>query len=184
MRGTRDFNSNSVFFRRSTDGGTTWQTPVLVSRSGRTEAHNVKIAVTSAGRIHLVWLKNKSGGPRPEVVWANHSDDRGHSWSTPQELAVPDALPYQLAVAADSAGGVHAVFIFMSHDGRDARLYYARWEGKQWTAPCALDPDYDAIDPTIAADGKGRLYVVWDRLQPSGAGARRSVAVYATLTIQ
>ncbi|HEX5439045.1 MAG TPA: hypothetical protein VFW98_17970 [Gemmatimonadaceae bacterium] len=180
VRDTPKLNANSVFFRRSPDDGATWEPPVLVSRSGTREAHLVRMAVTPSGAIHLTWLKNLSGGYRDEVVWHTLSTDEGRTWSTPRELRVAGSIPQESAVAADSIGGVHAVFIFTGHGG--PRLYYVRWHGMTASTPCVLDSGYNVLDPAMATDERGQVQVIWNRLLHAGHGAVREMAMHATFT--
>lgn len=177
-------DANSVFVRRSTDGGRTWEAPVLVSLSGQQQAHNVRMAVTPAGQVHLLWLKNRSGGFTPEVIWHSLSDDGGRTWNDPVELVVPGARPPfgALSVAADSTGGVHAVALFEHTESRHGRVYYAHWNRQGWSEFCPLEPDYEGFDPVLATDHRGRLHVAWTRVsRPTGKSARMT-AMHMTFT--
>ena len=68
----------NVWARRSTDGGTTWQEEVRLSRTDR-EGFDVYygdyggLAVDDAGRLHAVWSEGRGRfmmGGRGEVVYA------------------------------------------------------------------------------------------------------------------
>jgi hypothetical protein len=172
---------NSVFFRRSTNEGLTWEEPVLVSRSGREEAHGVQMAVMPEGPIHLVWRKNKSGGWVTEVVWYSRSDDGGHTWSQPGEWTVPGASPTAVRVAADSAGGAHAIAVFQGRSSRISQLFYSHWNGDAWSSLCALGGGQDAYDPDLITDARGRVHLVWSRVMDAGQPSARGIAMHSVL---
>jgi hypothetical protein len=48
-------------------------------------------------------------------------------------------------------------------DGPGASIYYARWDGQQWSQPVSIlaSPVGKAEEPSAALDPSGRLYVVW-----------------------
>ena len=164
------WNANSVFFQRSPDGGETWTTPVLVSFSGLAEAHSAKIAVPGTGEIHVLWLKNLSGGWRPEVVWHTVSADTGQTWTPPMSL--PGVTnPRQLKVVAGGAGAVYAVLSGRRLSGGRNRLLFMRWTGSTWLVPCELDPGHGVAECDIRPDKKGRLHLFWNRDGPGGQGS-------------
>lgn len=167
-------NSNSVFFRRSFDGGRTWMTPTLVSRSaGGDGAHQVRLTVSNEEVLHLTWLQDIAG--RREI-WHAYSTSYGAEWSSPDRME-PQGRPVALAVASDSAGRVHAMY---TADVGDAlRLFYIVRDRTSWSSPKWLDRQFEAGAPSIAVDGGGVVYALWSRL-PEG-DPRRGYSVYSTL---
>lgn len=160
-------DANSVFVRRSGDWGRTWDEPVLVSRSGRREAHGLKMAVDGRGRIHLLWRKNLTGGRVTQAIWHSLSDDGGRTWSPPVELPVPGAegtrRTTELAVAPTAAGDVHA-FYGLLVDGQ-TRFHHREWsEDAGWSEPCLFDGGNPAFELAAASDGGGSLHVIWNRV--------------------
>ena len=72
-------SNNDIFYKRSTDGGTTWLAPVrLTWNSGR--SYSPAIAADTASRVHLVW---KDETPGNFEIFYKRSDDMGVSWSHP-----------------------------------------------------------------------------------------------------
>ena len=114
--------------------------------------------------MHLLWLKNLSGGHIREVVWHSISVDDGRTWSKPGQIAAPGGNPYGLQVAVDSAGALHVVFVSTNDKPHDF-LYYVRWDRGDWSTPCVVDPDFPVAYaiPAIAADEDGRVHLVWNR---------------------
>jgi hypothetical protein len=116
-------DENSVFVTRSTDGGITWTSQALVSRSGTHQASQVR-AVTDGPTFHLVWLQALSGEQAPEVIRHISSTDGGETWSKPDDVPLPKGVEL-LRVAADRCG-VHAVVeSYGNYTGLGASLFYA-----------------------------------------------------------
>lgn len=174
-------HNNSVFFRRSLDGGHSWEDRVLVSKSDGREANTVRAAVTSGDEIHLVWRRDILSGHGS--VWHSVSTDRGSTWSAPRQITNPGpGNPAGLSVAADAAGALHVAVVFtgdMPHD----QLYYMHWKDTSWSPPCSVDPKFPVAHmiPAIAADDRGRIHLLWNRGVPRAGSELASVAVRSSL---
>lgn len=84
--------SGYVWYQESADGGTSWSTPTTVAEpetQGCT-TNNPRMAVDSAGSIHVVWteLKLPSGWPPCGALYSD-SLDHGRNWSIPVRIAGP-----------------------------------------------------------------------------------------------
>ena len=66
-------------FMRSTDGGSTFQTPLTVGQTGGCELNCASMAVDGTGAITVVW--GNSG------VWYARSTNGGASFSAPAQIA-------------------------------------------------------------------------------------------------
>ncbi len=78
--------ANQVVISRSTDGGTTWSSPALVSNAGRKPAFTPSIAVNSAGVVAVTYydFRNPDGGTtgQPTDYWFTSSTDQGASFGS------------------------------------------------------------------------------------------------------
>lgn len=172
---------NSVFFRRSLDGGLSWEDRVLISPSEGREAHIVQSEVTSGGEIHLLWRRDilrKNG-----TLWHSMSLDRGVSWTPPREIAKPDRGNLAgLSVAADSSGALHVAFTSDGDRPHD-QLYYLHWKAGSWSRPCSIDPRFAVthLVPAVAADERGGVHLFWSRALVKGGRELVPVAVRSIL---
>jgi subtilisin family serine protease len=78
----RSSGCGEIYYKKSTDGGTTWSAPTRLTYSPG-EAGSPCIAVDSSDNLHLVWTDTKSGNP--EIIY-KHSVDSGASWTAPRQL--------------------------------------------------------------------------------------------------
>jgi hypothetical protein len=101
----------------STDGGLTWQRPVIVDTGVGCDTSNTQLfndkewIVTDSnpsspfyGRSYLTWTKfvSASGTYLSSPIFESHSDDGGYSWSTPHEISGsnPTLCTFQVSGAA------------------------------------------------------------------------------------
>lgn len=150
-----------IAFSRSTDGGQSFSTPVIVSTrddissSGSSisaEGSNVVIAWSDA----YVW----GADPRPQGITYSRSTDGGRTFSRPTNLA-PGAGPKAIlrngrTYLSWADGNANGIFFASSHDGvtftspkelSTAKVY-------TWSPQMAIAPD-------------GAIYVMWPQRQDS-----------------
>ncbi|MBW3581773.1 MAG: glycoside hydrolase [Euryarchaeota archaeon] len=164
-----DIDIGDIVVSRSTDGGTSWTEPQVVSR-GR---HNngTQVAFTPDGRAHLLWL-NYETGTLDHIV----STDDGVTWSDPKAVADVEIVP-----PFARYGRMHTLPGFTADPGSDA--LYAVWHdrrngdadvyaiaspdgGETWREPVRVNQDdvgNGAVQfyPWAAVDPDGRLHVTF-----------------------
>ena len=104
------YDSDRMFFSRSTDRGTTWSAPADVSLAP-TGSNNLFPAVTAAGSgdVRVAWMDDRNGfddgqnsGNQRWNVYYRSSSNRGSSWSPEAQLsAYVPGYPYKLASPRD-----------------------------------------------------------------------------------
>jgi hypothetical protein len=149
-------DENSVFLQRSRDGGTTWDREVLVSRSGRAAALELRVHATPDGHIHLVW-RQTSDTTSSQVIRHLASRDGGRTWSAPDDLPAPPATS-NLHTVVDACGTLHLVFDRADLRTGASRLEYATWNG-HWSSIQELFPKLAAWDFTFHRAPDGRLRI-------------------------
>ncbi|HEX6370649.1 MAG TPA: sialidase family protein [Longimicrobium sp.] len=169
-------NANSVFLMRSGDGGASWSRPVLVSYSGQDQATDPQLLAAGGDTLHLLWGKNLHGGVWAEVVWHAFSADGGATWTAPVEVGVPGHAGqlHNLRATMAPAGRLHLAFRASGHglaDDARAGIYHATWSGA-WSSLQRVDVASGAAGFDLAADGEGRLHLLW---QATGPGGLRSL---------
>jgi hypothetical protein len=134
------------YFTSSTDGGTTWSTPVQVGAASGTMSLDEwwidgGIAADSAGNLYAVW---DTQGANNDIGWLSYSVDHGHTWSAPIQVT-PDQLqtPHVMEVAGGGAGTAYVSFF----SGADPRGYadYLRTFSitRGWlSAPFQVSPEF------------------------------------------
>jgi len=148
----------AIIFRRSADGGATWQPDRFLMATRRAQ-NDPMIEVAGDGTVFVAWLNGYTPGVR-----FMKSSDRGETWSTP--VSVIDLFFRRRwsdrPVLAVSADGVHVYIAFnashsyvvASHDG-----------GATWGRPVRTNDDKrywfhsaGAVAPPSAAAPDGTVY--------------------------
>ncbi len=154
--------------------------------------HSLKIRRwQAAGRLAVLVVLILCLAAQPSRVAAQSGTVK---WSSPENISnTPQSSAYP-AITADDFGFVH-VFWSEDIDGKPLgpsdpsdsgnAIYYTRWDGTGWTAPIDvlyLPDDPVATYPSVTADKKGNLHLVWTGLtniyysQAPGAQAESSRA--------
>jgi hypothetical protein len=164
------FKCSDVLYRRSTDGGDSWSTPVNLSNTPN-GSEKIDIFQGPSGRMFLIWDEGHdtlmSRGEYQDVRLM-YSDDEGLTWSDPIILdgGNPRIIPTQVAATELNDGGILVVW-------RDRNSYtiYSQTStdnGESWTDPQPLegilardvnDTPYDDYDIVTDMLGVAHLFV-------------------------
>jgi hypothetical protein len=174
LRG-RARDRNSVFIRRSDDGGATWRSAVLVSQSGNTPAYEPKIFIGGDNTVHLVWKQMLSDGSA--VLRHQSSRDLGDTWSAPHDVRLTTNAS-NLTAAIDACGRIHVVYDHWA-DGETGHLDYVIWHDG-WSSLEHLFPRWRATGATLHATPDGRLLLVFMAQQVSESPMTPFTTVYST----
>jgi hypothetical protein len=76
-----------VYYRRTADGGATWNAPVALQQSRyvrllSAETAHLRLAVDGTGGVYVTW-----DDPRLEQLWLAHSPDGGETWNGPTPIS-------------------------------------------------------------------------------------------------
>jgi hypothetical protein len=159
--------NGGIFVARSTDGGQTFRTVQAVGNEGRLTL-NSNIAGDTQ-HLYLMYGKKVSDGKLAVMVAV--SSDRGTTWEqrvVAEQNYLPGACSSPLnifpVVAADGSGGVYLAWALENADSRRVDLFMAssRDGGATWSKPVLVaDRPGTRYFPWIAADGPGRVGLVW-----------------------
>ena len=128
---TARVDANSVFVKRSSDGGRTWSSARLISRSGNFPAYSLRAAAVSPGIVHLVWLQ-ETGNDRQRLRHSV-SRDGGLTWSLIDEDG--RLIPRKdLNAVADDCGNLYVTYVDWSAGPDLLRLTLIQWRGKWLSA--------------------------------------------------
>ncbi|MFZ5854609.1 MAG: S8 family serine peptidase [Chloroflexota bacterium] len=157
---------NTVVYRRSSDGGATFEAAVQLSPRGVEAGY---AAVASAGpAVHVAWLEGDLVGTGPVAVGYRASTDGGLTWSAPRLVSSAGGRAGNPALAVDSAGHVLVAWTdavsgriwgAASADG-GATFASPRAIGRTTLRPFRNLADLDGL-PSVAFGSGGRGYVAW-----------------------
>lgn len=159
--------------------GTSWSSPFLVS-DGVTYAAWADVAVSADGSAVVAWEQETNA--LSGNVWARVFDGTG--WSDSQRIGPDDLVDYEWATRAravmDASGRAFVVFEENRTDGN--RIGVARldptgpaWAASDTLASSAATTDYLSF-PSIATDGSGNAFAVWQADVPGGSEGHGAAA--------
>ncbi|MHA2336508.1 MAG: right-handed parallel beta-helix repeat-containing protein [Candidatus Hodarchaeales archaeon] len=138
---------NDVYFVRSLDYGSTWDTPVRVVTSTADEIEPIMAAYGS--NIYLVYEGNVSGN---FDIWFTRSTDSGISWSVPVKLDSSPGYEGHPYIIVDNLG-----VVYVTYDG-DRGIWSTKSvdAGNSWSSPVKISksttPEWN---PYMAVDEFG-----------------------------
>ena len=131
-------------------------------RSASTGSNSArKVACDAFGNIHVVWSEIDYQDPFNYIYYICKPAG-GADWTEPVSIlsGIEMHLP---ALACDPWGNVHVVAAYgVGGGGEEMSILYRKYDGTSWGPTQSLGDDtYDSWNPAIAADGLGKLHVVW-----------------------
>ncbi|MFH1937787.1 MAG: exo-alpha-sialidase [Bacteroidota bacterium] len=155
------FLNTEIYYKRSIDGGLTWDDEVQLSDD---PYYSGFPSIAASGSfVHVVWDDNRIGSGS---IYYKRSTDEGLSWGEEICLTNGSGDSWMPCVAA-SATGVHVAWCDWN-DGLQGEIYYRHStdNGITWEAIKRLTNSFgDSLFPSISASGDN-VHVVWfdDRL--------------------
>jgi hypothetical protein len=150
--------NREIFYRRSTDGGTTWEASYrLTSTPG--ESLFPVLAVDSTDNVHVVW---EDDGPDDREIYYRRSPDGGGTWDPVKRLTWNSGGSLNPAISVDSDDHVHLVW----RDGvsGSSQVYYrgSKDGGETWSWIKRISwlSGWSFI-PALTVDPADTLHVVW-----------------------
>lgn len=157
----QDFRDNNaeIYYKRSTDGGTTWGADTRLSNA-LGNSYDPSMAL-SGSFVHVVWSDYRDGSDIVEIYY-KRSEDGGSTWGEDTRLTYDDSYAESPSIAIEDSV-IHLVW----YDYRNAtgtEIYYKRStdEGLTWGPDSRLttNPSYSGF-PSIAVSDQA-VHVVWE----------------------
>ncbi len=107
----------NLFYKRSTDGGLTWQADIQMTNNSTKSSTSPSVAISDS-LVHLIWQDNRDGN---KEIYYNQSFDEGLTWGTDTRLTNNVSVSENPFIAV-SGTKIHAVW----QDVRDGNyeIYY------------------------------------------------------------
>jgi len=148
-----------VYFRRSTDGGATWQAAQKLSNnSGWDEGEQLDLAINGAN-VYVAWC---DGSPGNAEIFFRRSIDSGATWKEVKRITTNDGPSTAPAVAASGAN-VYLVWT-QGFIGEDPEIFFRKSvdNGATWQAAKRLTTNTGTSrEPAVAVSG-ANVYVAWE----------------------
>ncbi len=167
-----------IYFNRSDDFGTTWQTVDVrldTDGLGAGISYQVQVACDDYGHVYVVWVDFRNGSYEPPYccdIYFNYSDDYGVTWQA-NDIRINTNIAgtsstFWPQVRCDDYGNVYIVWQDdRDHNTREARCYfrYSRDYGVTWSdtdMPISGSGNVSYYEPCdIECDDNGNIYVLW-----------------------
>jgi photosystem II stability/assembly factor-like uncharacterized protein len=144
-----------IYFKKSTDGGSTWTQQRLTRNSGWPSIPS--IAIDSLGVIYVVWDDGSSGNFE---IYLKKSTDGGSTW-TQQRLTGNSGSSGGPSIAMDSSDNVYVVWMDETPGNWEIYLMKSTDGGSTWTQQRLTQTSGDSLVPKVAMDSSDNIYVVW-----------------------
>ena len=144
-----------LYYRKSTDGGTTWTTKRLTWTSGDTSRPS--LAIDSNNHLYLVWFDDTPGN---DEIHYKRSTNGGASWTT-KRLTWNSGYSSLPSIAVDSNN--HIYMIWQDDTSGNGEIYYKKSTngGTSWTQQrLTWNSDFSG-GPQIAIDSNNHFNLVW-----------------------
>ncbi|MCK4757030.1 MAG: exo-alpha-sialidase [Thermoplasmata archaeon] len=173
----RDGSDSEIYYRRSLDGGTTFENGQGVDEDRRITFSPAAITATTIGgdgsNISVIWSDMRDGDW--EIYWMI-SKDNGVTWQDGLGTInvgrkISDDLTSSGPVAiAVNGSQIHIIWVDMEFPGPLYRLYYRNStdNGVTWNPIQLLVDSGTSYNPSIDAFGK-EVHVVWDDWRDNGS---------------
>jgi hypothetical protein len=149
-----------IYYKKSTNGGTTWTTKRLTYNSGI--SNYPTIAIDSSNHIHVVWDDRTPGN---REIYHKRSTDEGATWTT-KRLTHNSGDSNSPDIAIDSSNHIHVVWYDWTPGINE--IYYKKSTngGAIWTTKRMTYNPGNSAHPEIAIDSSDHIHVVWYDYSP------------------
>jgi len=174
----------TLWFRRSTDGGKTFSTPLRIGGGDDAPARGPSLAV-GGGSVHVAWAVGES---RAADIQLASSKDGGTSFGPARAVCESPGHSDAPKIATNSEGTVHLVYA-EGHDGpgKPHHIRYSRmkpgasgFEAPRAVAGSQADHAASAHYPQLAVDRAGSVFLLWEQYIASHPRPRGLAFTYSS----
>ncbi|MEK6375994.1 MAG: sialidase family protein [Acidobacteriota bacterium] len=169
-----------IVFRRSLDGGATWEPEQRLTDASIHSAHP-SIAATGA-RVHVTWFDGRHGEVLPEI-YTRHSRDGGATWQQEQRISESNAPSW---VSTIEANGLDVFIGWVDYLDANEEEYLRRSVdgGETWLPAVRMTSDpADSWAPSIALSGRAVHFAWFDRRHAEATDVDMELKLNEALTL-
>jgi PKD domain/BNR repeat-like domain len=157
-----------VFYRRSTDGGLTFSSPLKLNAAGSFGIETA-LAVGTSGRIVAAWTGTQTGDTNLRI-YAARSTDGGLSFSAPVAVSPNSEYALYPVAAIDPSGKVLVAYYDISQATSYVLTSRSTNGGATFDTPVGISETTPGAKtrPGLAFDSKGGAYLTYDHLLTTG----------------
>lgn len=156
-----------VHYVRSTDGGDTWTAPVqLATRDpGDFSVGTPYLMADGASELHLIYVDGAYTGSKGR--FHRISRDGGGTWSEPKHILTElVGMNGRVMPLVDGAGQMHLIANMRTEVTQVVGIYYARWQGSDWSSVVPIEVSVPQIHYTAATVRLGNeLHIAYNQLE-------------------
>jgi hypothetical protein len=147
--------NREIYYKKSTNGGSTWITKRLTLNSGSSIL--AAIAIDSNDHIHIVWRDDTPGNLE---IYYTTSTNGGTSWTT-KRLTYNSGESTRPSITIDSSNHIHVVWANWTPG--DGEIYYKKSTdgGVTWITKRLTWNSGNSYTPSVVADSSNNIHLVW-----------------------
>jgi len=143
-----------IFYRKSTDGGSTWPSPKQLTLS-TSNSRSPKIAVDSSDNLHIVYKDDVSGGYDQYYI---RSTDGGSTWTSAKRMTWSLGMSFGNDIAIDSSDNIHVFW----DNAADIHFKKSTDGGATWVSTKRLTwSNGMSSSPYVSVNSGSKIYFVW-----------------------
>lgn len=154
---SESLETNSLYYKTSHDGGTTWSNAVQLEPTSTSNDRSPSIIQDMNSTLWIAWESDRSGNP--EILCKNSSDG-GSSWSEAHFLTTdpePDRSP---SITQTMDGRIWVTW--SSYRTGYSEIFYKTYNGTSWSNTAQLtDSTYIDNSPSILQTFDETMWVFW-----------------------
>lgn len=161
-RDLRHSDYGEIYYKRTVNQGTTWQTGKILAQGGERGVGSPHIAVDSSNNLHVVYSIYHMSEEGDGDIYYKKSTNGGVTWTT-KRLSWTSGLLGNARLAVDSLDNLHLVWAYETAGA--VYVYYKKSTdgGATWTAMRRIGWDWECADVLrIAVDPSDNIYLVWN----------------------
>jgi hypothetical protein len=154
--------NSELYFKKSTNGGTTWVGSQRLTWSGDTST-SPAITLDSSDTIHVTWRDDSPG--KGEIYYMK-STNGGTTWSAAKRLTWTSEYSNYPSIAVESSNNLHIVWADYTPGNWEIFHKKSTDGGVSWSGSTRLSWNpTESTGPDIAIDTSNHIHVVWyDRI--------------------
>ncbi|MBM4139629.1 MAG: exo-alpha-sialidase [Nitrospira sp.] len=158
-----DGNVRETVVSRSTDGGETYSSSVVVGNDRwvypACPHRPASLGVDRLGRLYVVWYTE--GADETPAIYLTYSDDQGLTFSDKKQLnRSKGTFPDHPQMAADPDGRIVVIWEEQSPVRREVVVSYSIDRGRSFSQPVKLN-EKNGQTPTVAINQQGTVVMGW-----------------------